>query len=151
MQQRFFLCSKMNSTTQGISRICHLNIRSLSHKIEVFKHFLISNQISICILSETWLKLENNISISNYNIIRQDRQDRIGGGVLVAIHESIKFEQLKLPSLVAEEEIVVVKLRQITRNNEDLTLVAYYNPPSSSILSIKSRGHSIKSRAPRLE
>lgn len=114
----------MNNPPSGITRFCHLNIRSVHKNVNNFKHFLITNSIAVCILSETWLRPKQALVIPNYNIVRKDRSDRPGGGVMVAIHNSISFEEIKPPSSCAEEEIIVVKLHRITRTNEDINLLA---------------------------
>ena len=123
----------MNNLPSGITRICHLNIRSVHKKVNSFKHFLITNSIGICILSETWLRPSQKLAIPNYNIIRKDRSDRPGGGVMIALHNSISYEQIKSPPSCSEEEIIILKLHRITRDNEDVSLVAWYNPPNRNV------------------
>ena len=128
----------MNNLDQGITRICHLNIHSLKNKVEVFKNFLISNKIGICILSETWLQNSDKFSINNYNIERRDRSNETsnvdrGGGVLIAIHQSIRYHPINIPQSCRDKEIIAVRLEKVSRSGEDIHLVAVYNPPSETI------------------
>lgn len=119
----------------GPTKICLLNIQSLKKKVSEFNHFLITNQIGICILSETWLKPSDKISIPNYSIERKDRSNgHQGGGVLIACHCSIPYERINLDSLpVAQEEIISIKIPKITSTNQDIYLVGIYNPPKTAI------------------
>ena len=48
---------------------------------------------------ETWLNNDINdalIALPGYTVIRQDREQKKGGGVLVYVRESLTFKQLKI-------------------------------------------------------
>lgn len=127
----------MTNSASGITRICHLNIRSISDKQSILFNFLITNQISICILSETWLTDKKRFNIPGYNIIRRDRPKsygrKVGGGLLIAVHHSIRYEKIELSKSPLDIELLVIRLKSITRNEADLNLVAYYNPPDWTV------------------
>ena len=60
-------------------KIVHLNIRSLFRKKDSIEHDLLDGSTDILGLSETWLKEEvpdSMIKMSNYQLVRYDRQHR---------------------------------------------------------------------------
>lgn len=122
----------MNSRPPGVTRISHLNIRSISDKKPKILDFIITNQVSICILSETWLQNKHKFAIPHYEIVRKDRDSR-GGGILVALHKDVAFQQVTLPPQLADLELIVIILPKLTHDNKDVTLVAYYNPPQNKV------------------
>ncbi|XP_071941053.1 uncharacterized protein [Antedon mediterranea] len=77
---------KLNSNSANSSLIfCLLNARSLRDKSDEFTDFVVSNDIDIVAVSETWLRLDDNLSIGNitplgYCLKNVPRLDKIGGG-----------------------------------------------------------------------
>lgn len=70
-----------------------------ANKIIEFNNFLIKNDIHICLISETWLKQRDNLSMQNYKIYRKDRfcsnpKRNPGGGVAIAIRNDIPHFEL---------------------------------------------------------
>ena len=56
--------------------ITHINARSIFRKIDVFRQFLSTSNISVCGVSETWLNemvLDSMLEIPQYSMFRQDR------------------------------------------------------------------------------
>lgn len=63
--------------------VIRLNIRSLPHKSDVLRAWLVYNKPSVITLSETWLNnniSDNEIKLDGYVLYRADRDTR-GGGV----------------------------------------------------------------------
>ena len=54
----------------------------------------IAADYDILLLCETWLKPNINFYLPNFNIIRKDRDDRQGGGLLTAIRNDIPFKRV---------------------------------------------------------
>ena len=69
----------------------------------------------------------NEILPNNYNIIRRDRDTR-GGGVLLAVKNSIPFKQLPVPD---DLEILPV---EVTIHKQVHTLCLIYRPPDTDDL-----------------
>lgn len=85
------------------------NAQSLRPKLKELELLLSHEKVHICILSETWLEPESFLSISGYNIFRQDRIDSYGGVALV-IHSSIKCQSRTFRPINSGIQIVQVKL-----------------------------------------
>lgn len=52
----------------------------------------------IILLSETKLNKNHVITFTNYNVIRNDREEKnIGGGTAIIIKKSIKYEKIIIP------------------------------------------------------
>jgi len=95
---------------------------------------VICNDINLDIFcfSETWLKkvLKNNTFkhfLSDYKIVRKDRNFKRGGGLLILIKNNIKFEILNIDNC-GFIEVLFVKLI-----NKNITVGCCYRPPNSLI------------------
>lgn len=80
-------------------RIAYWNAQSVSLKINELISFLNSHNIDICLISETWLN-RTCLSIQNFRVYQKDRpcpsshRSHSGGGVAIAIRDTIKHCQL---------------------------------------------------------
>ena len=75
------------------------NARSLNKQITKFQSYIYTADFDVIAITETWLSdniYSNEIFPNNYNIIRRDHDTR-GGGVLLAVKNSIPFKQLPVP------------------------------------------------------
>ncbi len=80
--------------------IYYQNVRGLNTKLTDL--YLNSSNFNFHIIgfTETWLKphiFDNEILNSEFQIFRCDRLNRIGGGVLFAVHSSIPSEDVLVP------------------------------------------------------
>ena len=69
-------------------------------KLNKFQSFIYSNSYEIVCITETWLSdavFDNEIIPKNYSIYRKDRKS-LGGGVLVAISDSISSNHIPSPT-----------------------------------------------------
>lgn len=74
----------------------HWNANSIDKEtqpIEELELFIKSNNIHIASINETKLAESDEINISNYKIIRKDRNNN-GGGVAIIINNQIENEQI---------------------------------------------------------
>lgn len=72
-------------------RLCHVNITSIKkHKDELLARFSDYDVISI---NETNLEKDVKFSLKGYNVYRNDRIGKSGGGVLIAVKENIKSQE----------------------------------------------------------
>lgn len=114
----------------GLS-IAHLNIRGLINKVDDIKYLINKYNIKIFHISETFLNssVDNKLlCINNFNILRKDRIDRHGGGVLTYIHKSINFTSLiDLDSTLSES--ITIKISQ-SCSKPFITSVIYRAPNS---------------------
>lgn len=76
------------------------NAQSVRSKINEFANFLRTQNIDICLISETWLKQGESCSVQNYTLYRKDRPSmshnkrNIGGGVAIAIRSDVPHKQI---------------------------------------------------------
>lgn len=74
-----------------------INFQSIKNKREELEALIDSTNPDIIIGTETWLNADvhsSEIFPAGYNVIRKDRQDRYGGGVLIATKNNLISEQL---------------------------------------------------------
>ena len=87
--------------------VCHINITSITkHKDELLANFSTYDIISV---NETNLKGERSFSLKGYNIFRNDRVGKSGGGVLLAVKDHIKCSEI-LNETIGDNEIVAIEL-----------------------------------------
>ena len=104
-----------------------LNSRSLANKLINFQSFTYSHSYSLIAVTETWLSnfiLDKEILPYNYAICRNDRSSR-GGGVLLAIHNSVPFRQIEITN---DLEIVAIEIL----TNNPICFCVVYIPPSAT-------------------
>lgn len=78
----------------NVIRIAQWNSRSFKARIpEIIYH---SSNFDIFIISETWLNMTDNIYIIGFDVVRQDRVGRSGGGVLILVRSSLRYQVLKV-------------------------------------------------------
>ena len=93
--------------------------------------------LKIICLMETWLNdsiSDFEILPSGYNIFRNDRKLRTGGGVLTAVKSTIHSNQLPLPGLPADFEAVLVEIENLKSNRKILTINCYCPPKDSNFV-----------------
>ena len=97
------------------------NCGSLVNKLTSFQCFVYSSSYLTFALTETWLSssiLNGEILPSGYSIYQCDRGSR-GGGVMLAVHNSLSSRQLYTPP---STEIVTV---EVTVSSPVLVCVVY--------------------------
>ena len=75
-------------------KISHLNVRSITHKMDSIRLLLKDNTLDVFTVSETWLSpkvTDAEITIPGYSVVRKDRNSR-GGGVAMFIRDGIPFK-----------------------------------------------------------
>lgn len=114
--------------------ICHVNAQSLrAHFIE-FKDFFNIGFYDVIAVSETWLSpnvTSNLVELDDYNLFRNDRNTRRGGGVCLYIRKSFRC------ALVAESSESVYPTAEFLflnmQSQRDSALVGVvYKPPNAS-------------------
>lgn len=107
------------------------NIRSVVPKKEDLCSIIDSSSADIVVLTETWLtsKIRNSEIFpckKHFNIYRQDRRSRAGGGVLIAVADSISSSCI---NVVSDLEIIWVS---VCINYNKYVLGVCYRPPTKS-------------------
>ena len=110
------------------------SVNSNRNKLAIFQSLVSLKNASIVCLTETWLtddiQNEEILPVGSHKIFRKDRGGY--GGVLVAIHESIKCKNRPdlVSSSIDHNETVVVELR--LPKLPKIALVAHYRPPGDN-------------------
>ncbi|KAK6166964.1 hypothetical protein SNE40_022160 [Patella caerulea] len=116
-------------------KLCHLNINRFYSKFDEVKDFILdeSNKIDILGLTETFLHSKINvayINISNFEIIRKDRCNKIGGGLIMYVKSNIIFK--RRPDLeIGDIETIWIEITPKYRKSFLLCLV--YRPLASNL------------------
>src|SRR5206468_8478145 len=102
-----------------------LSIRKHSNEMQQFLRSFNTPPDIICI-SETYLKPPQTYTLSDYEILRKDRDgDFQGGGVAILIKTGINFKNINLKF----NKIEGIAIEIFTNNNNKLTVVNVYDPP----------------------
>lgn len=107
------------------------NIRSVIKKRDELCSIIDTTDADVVVLTETWLsgRIRNSELFDGskkFNVYRNDRQDRCGGGVLIAIADHIKSFSL---NIACDIELTWVGL---VLNHKKWIMGVCYRPPSSS-------------------
>lgn len=72
-------------------RIAQWNSRSIKTRIpEICYH----SNFDIFLISETWLTMVDQIYVKGFDVVKRDRFGRPGGGVLILVRSSLKYQML---------------------------------------------------------
>lgn len=129
-----------------MSRIVSLNVNSVKsfHKKKLLEAFVTDNRADIYFLSETHLSSNDNLQIKNYNIFRQDRNHKNGGGTAILLNTAINFRNTKTNDSDIEFTSIEVFL-----NNNWLVIMSIYVPPNlKPQISIDSIANIFNSKLP---
>ena len=91
-----------------------------------FQSYTYSNEFDIIAITETWLTKHiytNELLPCGYNVLRKDRDGR-GGGVLLALKDSISLRELSTPN-----DLEVLSA-EVTINNLNFVICLIYRPPN---------------------
>ena len=108
--------------------VCHINITSITkHREELLARF---SKYDIISVNETNLKSERPFSLTGYNIFRNDRVGKSGGGVLIAIKCHIKSREI-LNKTSKMNELITVEIE--TQSLKSILISSIYVPPTAKI------------------
>ena len=112
--------------------LLHLNIRSISKKLDKFSNFLgsLTLDFSVIGITETWLDNSSHLSdIQGYSFIHNPRVDTDGGGVGLYLAEHLKFKNRTDLTFVNESLFVEV----IRPTEKNIVIGAIYRPPDRNL------------------
>ena len=102
-------------------KACHLNVRSLRNKTSAFSDFVLSNDLDVVGVTETWLRpsdtqgLMDEITPAGFQLHQVPRENKKGGGVAVLVRNGIDSVHC-----------------QTDRRSSQLLVHVIYRPPSTS-------------------
>ena len=126
----------MDNSSSGITdmiTVLQWNCRSILQKLDSFKVLLCNLNCDVFALCETWLSSDIELVFHDFNIIRLDRTDRIGGGVLLGIRKCHSFYRISLPSIIDVEVVAC----QVTIRGKELSIASVYIPPNVAMATLQ--------------
>lgn len=128
------LCVKvMHALSNSLLSFCYFNVRSLCSSFDEFYDYVVTEQLDIVGLSETWLNKgisTSALEIEGYKLIRKDRNQR-GGGVGFYINNAYKFRVLDVSSFGDNIEQIWVSVKLGGKN---VCVGSIYRPPNENII-----------------
>ena len=121
-----FSTNSQTKQSNGILIILQFNSNGISGKAPEIAAFLAQNEIHLALFQETKLKKQSrNPSLGPlFAIIRKDRPKE-GGGLLIAIHESIQYEEVSLNTDGTQEAMCI----SVVAGTSKLRISNFYIPP----------------------
>lgn len=135
MAPQFLTTTDVNSLysgNQNPSSFLHLNAQSLCNKEDEVMTFLstLNFHCDILMITETWYRDNSvHLNIPRYNTYTQNRQNRRGGGILIAAKESLKcYLMPEFSQMHDDYEILSLKCG-------NYVFSVLYRPPSGNVTS----------------
>ena len=115
------------ATLSTLVNLCHVNLNSLSNKVNEVHSLLQKENIDLIAISETWLTEETvdaTVAIPGYNLTRVDNPGLVKKhGVAMYIKCSLKFEVISCS----------LNYLNVYLNDFNLYVIVVYRPPSYSV------------------
>lgn len=109
--------------------IVQINIQSINNKIAILEKFLLTYNIQVALIQETWTKPDQIIKINSYNAISKSRVNSNGGGLAILVKDDIPFYPYQSQSFnIIEHLESKIKLLDL-----EINLVNFYNPNQLNI------------------
>ena len=109
--------------------ILHWNAEGIQNKKAALSERLRQQDIDIACIQETHLKENIRLNIRGYQVVRQDRTDRIKGGIMMLIKNSIPFQDF---SVETDHQAEIQKIK-VTLGNDILTIYNEYCPVDKNL------------------
>ena len=116
------------------------NANRLLNKLDDLSLLVQSSKTDVIAITETWLDgciPDSAIAMQFYSIVRRDRQNQMGGGVLLYVHKDVVYRLLGnvLDGYNADFEITWVLLRPplLPRRFSNIIIAVVYCPPWYSV------------------
>lgn len=118
----------MKSEKFGLSypSVLFANVRSAFPKMDTLKILLHSKQVDCFVAAESWFRDHHSdpmVSIADYCCFRDDRTDRIGGGVAVWCRNHLQPETVPLADKPHGVEAIAIRIKS------NMLIIGAYVPP----------------------
>ena len=110
------------------------NIRSLEVHVDEVRALLMTKNIDLLCLSETWLKPKHydfEFIVDDYNFWRCDRKTRNGGGVAMFVRTSKKIV-IEVLDNFEDNFYQSLRLKVTLKETKPFEVIAVYRPPNTS-------------------
>lgn len=109
--------------------LCHVNAGAIHPKIDEFRYIFEDVKLDIIVVSETWFKSYRSnasVKIDNYEIIRNDRYAKRGGGVAIYLRKGLNYKVVASSQGISSEYLFI----EIIFPDSKILLGAYYKAPN---------------------
>ena len=124
---------KNNRSINKLS-VIYMNARSIRNKFNELQAYVAEENPDIICITESWLNLNNKDNektylLEGYNMFNKDRQNKLGGGVLIYTKRNLRVLEIKTNSTLSEAIALEIKYQ----NNKTLNVGLIYRPPRQNI------------------
>ena len=126
--------SKLKSNALPIALLAlQWNANGIENRQTELGIFLEAHDVKVAAIQESKLPAQSRSpNIQNYTLVRQDRRQGSGGGLLFFIHNSVSFTRRPL-SITSKNDPHLKELTiSIAMDNTELLITTVYIPPASS-------------------
>ena len=130
-----------NITNDNIFSMTHLNIKSLTNKLDSLKQLLNWLYLPYQIITETWLNDTNDdiFKLDSYDFFKVNRTSRNGGGVGIYISKNMNFKLRRDLNINDENIMESVCVEIITPNKKNIVIGVIYRPPTANLIYLKTK------------
>lgn len=107
----------------------HINARSLNKNIGELKILIEKTNFDVIAISESWLTRntpKDRFELQGFNIIRNDRKNKRGGGVCLYVKEQYSYKKITLPNAPEMPEMLWV---EVSIGHTKIAIGTLYKPP----------------------
>ena len=113
--------------------ILQWNANGIGNKQTELSIFLEAHNVKVAAIQESKLTAKSRSpNIQNYTLVRHDRRQGPGGGLLVFIHNSVSFTRKSLSTTSKNDPHLEELTISIAMDNTELLITNVYIPPASS-------------------
>ena len=108
-------------------KILNVNCQSIPSKVGAWRLLISKHEPDVVVATETWLNsniYDAELESDDFVIYRRDRERSTGGGVLIAVHNSINSTEIKTENENAE----TIWAKLILTSQQNITIGACYRP-----------------------
>ena len=109
--------------------VAHLNARSINKNIIELREIIEKADFDAVCISESWLKSrtpKDRFIINGYNIFRNDRRNKRGGGVCCYVQDNYIVKKIKIPNIPVNPEFLFVEVSIL---HQKLAIGTFYKAP----------------------
>ena len=129
-------CTKWSEPKLFATQCALINCRSVVNKTVELKTYIITNNLDVCILTKTWIRMDDSINEVQmcptvYKVYSVPRKDRSGEGIAVIYRDSIPITENSVYDYMSMECVDFT----VTLLNNTINLSVIYRLPDRSVLS----------------
>ena len=127
----------LNNNQNIYLKISHINAHSIYHKAQPFQEHILSNDVSLCAITESWLPSDEEdlrykeVPPLGYNILSEPRADGRHGRGLALVYKDYLKPKCRPSHMTELLELMNVN---ITIKGTNINLYIVYRPPKGSVI-----------------